>query len=839
MTDIATGARHMRPVRTTSAVAHAPHEAPATNVTARILLILAQLAALLVVFRLFELENRTVFGVLVLVVIGFAVQNLLPRRFYLPFFAVLSVASVYWVLGFAIGSMVLGLGYVFIALAHLPVAFRWRIALMALLGLACLWMRAHTVLPASLDLLWPVLGSMFMFRLALYVHSLYHNDAPHGITWSTAYFFMVPNVVFPLFPVVDYRGFTRAHLDGERFRTYERGLMYMLRGTLHLIFYRFIYYEVALDGQYVNSMADVVRHVVSTFLLYTRVSGQFHLIIGVLCLFGFRLPETNHLYFLARSVTDFWRRVNIYWKDYMLKLVYYPSFFWLRRFGNRVAVIASTILVFIVTWLLHSYQFYWLKGIRLFQRRDIAFWGLFGVFAVAVTLWELRPGRRTTTKTARKWSLTRGIATVGTFCLIATLWSLWSAYSLSTWFFMWSQLANATWTDWAIFAAVVAVAIALAGYGWGAATLDQPHPDAEPLRAIVRSAGGRLATMGCVLLLVWPGTVTHLPARFKDIQSHFRGDGWALVDAAIDNVGYYEVLTKPESRAAVRWRPRVEGHKNTPYYRERNDFQLDDMNPLQDSLFLGQPFRTNSFGMRDQEYTLTKPPGTYRIAVLGASSVFGWGVANGEQFEAVAETVLDSIARARGQRVEVLNFGLVGISVSQEVYQIETSVLRFSPDLIILTTQAYDLAFLQRHFIRVEKAGIPIPDSALAALVRRGGHGVELRPFEEQIDRRLFQWAAELSAKVGARVAVMGLKLPTEWFPGNLATTRRAVAADGIPFLDCTHIWDGTSALEYRVGGRDLHPNRAGHRIVAGCLVKELERHAQELGIRPLLEQAP
>ena len=77
-----------------------------------------------------------------------------------------------------------------------------------------------------------------------------------------------------------------------------------------------------------------MQFLLATFLLYLRVSGQFHLIVGVLHLFGFRLPETHHLYFLASSFTDFWRRINIYWKDFMMKLVYYPSFFRLQRLGT-------------------------------------------------------------------------------------------------------------------------------------------------------------------------------------------------------------------------------------------------------------------------------------------------------------------------------------------------------------------------------------------------------------------------------------------------------------------------------------------------------------------------
>ena len=63
----------------------------------------------------------------------------------------------------------------------------------------------------------------------------------------------------------------------------------------------------------------MILKIVFTYLLYLRVSGQFHIIVGMLHLFGYDLPETNHRYLLARSVNDFWRRVNIYWKDFMVK----------------------------------------------------------------------------------------------------------------------------------------------------------------------------------------------------------------------------------------------------------------------------------------------------------------------------------------------------------------------------------------------------------------------------------------------------------------------------------------------------------------------------------------
>ena len=46
---------------------------------------------------------------------------------------------------------------------------------------------------------------------------------------------------------------------------------------------------------------------------------------------------------------------------------------------------------------------------------------------------------------------------------------------------------------------------------------------------------------------------------------------------------------------------------------------------------------TNRWGMRDQDYENVPRTGTYRVAVLGASSVMGWGVGDGETFEALVE----------------------------------------------------------------------------------------------------------------------------------------------------------------------------------------------------------
>ena len=112
----------------------------------------------------------------------------------------------------------------------------------------------------------------------------------------------------------------------------------MFRGVVQLLLYRIVYQYAPLDVSKLSSALDVAGCMLGMFLLYLRISGTFHLIVGLLLMFGFNLPETHHLYYLASSFTDFWRRINIYWKDFVMKLFFYPMHFKLRKMGHDAAM---------------------------------------------------------------------------------------------------------------------------------------------------------------------------------------------------------------------------------------------------------------------------------------------------------------------------------------------------------------------------------------------------------------------------------------------------------------------------------------------------------------------
>src|SRR5262249_21767368 len=92
---------------------------------------------------------------------------------------------------------------------------------------------------------------------------------------------------------------------------------------------------------------------------------------------------------------------------------------------------------------------------------------------------------------------------------------------------------------------------------------------------------------------------------------------------------------------------------------------------------------TNSFGMRGPEVSLVKPPDTFRLAVLGDSYAFGWGVEDDQVFSRVLEQKLEGRLPG-GKHPQVLNFGVPGYSTFQETAQFLESGSRFSPDAVLV-----------------------------------------------------------------------------------------------------------------------------------------------------------
>jgi hypothetical protein len=94
--------------------------------------------------------------------------------------------------------------------------------------------------------------------------------------------------------------------------------------------------------------------------------------------------------------------------------------------------------------------------------------------------------------------------------------------------------------------------------------------------------------------------------------------------------------------------------------------------------------RINTSGMRDVERHPDKPPGTFRVAVLGDSYTEALQVPLEKTFCTWVERQLAANPAFAGKQVEVLNFGCSGYGTTQEYLLLRERVWKFEPDLILL-----------------------------------------------------------------------------------------------------------------------------------------------------------
>lgn len=92
-------------------------------------------------------------------------------------------------------------------------------------------------------------------------------------------------------------------------------------------------------------------------------------------------------------------------------------------------------------------------------------------------------------------------------------------------------------------------------------------------------------------------------------------------------------------------------------------------------------YTTNNLGFRGKSYLFDKPAGTYRIVALGSSFIFGTGVEDADVFSEQLELRLRAWG---GPRFDVINLGMMGISLSFNEYLYREVGRRYRPDLVVL-----------------------------------------------------------------------------------------------------------------------------------------------------------
>ncbi len=279
-------------------------------------------------------------------------------------------------------------------------------------------------------------------------------------------------------------------------------------------------------------------------------------------------------------------------------------------------------------------------------------------------------------------------------------------------------------------------------------------------------------------------------------------------------------------------------------------------------------YEINEDGFRGPRYPLEKPPGVFRVVVLGDSLAFGFGVNESDTFVRQLETRL----AARGP-TQVLNFGVGGYNPYNEAALFADLGVRYRPDLVLVQFCINDLNDPTLHFdahTRLHLGTIPAeayPDPSVrrthVSLVTRllrpcrslalcarlddawlAAHGppVDAAAFRASTfprdlsDRQVRRWIADRygeiarqAARIDAQFAVVvfpfraqitkgvparfqaqlaALGEAQRWQVINLLPAFRAAVANGVEplFLDLWHL------------------THDGHRVAADAIVAKLDR---------------
>ncbi len=818
-----------------------PDVLPAWARAARCLMLLFELVLVAAVVYLFNIEGqRHFFPVLCLIVGGFAIHTCLPERYRLHFFALLSITCVLFVMGVSNGVWVLGIGSALIGICYLPIAWGTRIGMLLVATVALIFTRAQFPLP-----FWPVLGSMFMFRLIIFVHDCRRGAAMPGLASCVSYFFLLPNVCFPLFPVVDYKTFRTTWYDQDEWEIYQRGVRWIVRGLVHLLLYRYIKTYLVPEPWQLYDVPHLALFMATNFALYMQVSGQFHLITGLLHLFGFNLPRTHHLFFLASSFSDIWRRINIYWKDFMTKFFFFPTFFALRSRGASVgpAIVLGVFCVFVCTWLLHSWQTFWLLGRFPVTVNDACLWLGVGTCVAVNAVFDSRRGTRRQ-RSAWLAAFSLSLRTVCMFALVSLFWACWTKpgflYSLGGVLDR-PEAGHGLFVVLMWMLAVVAVGTMLILFQrWRTSRGRTPAP-----MSFQDSVKLHLAGLGLVVAFASPWLSHVFDSNVAREIADFRAN--TAEDAEMRLQSYYEDLNMAAIQAGpllssfspqdeIR-RAQAEGFFKVS--RPGDMYQQVELKPGLRTQLEGRPFSVNQFGMRDRtSITLNKPADTFRIAVVGSSIVMGYGVSDEEVFGRVFEDRLNAGDTDGSVRFEVLNFGVGKQWAFHRLIRTQRRVVGFEPDALYYMAHQDEMKELAIHPARLLAHGLKLPSQSLKDVAWRAGvtRGMtqgavqgRLQAHEPEILSAIYKAIVDECRQRGITPVWIYLPMPGTMMEDPVNELLSIAEGAGFVVCDLSYWAEGQNWDSLFRSTDEYHPNAKGHRLIADALMRMVHESPETL----------
>jgi hypothetical protein len=270
-----------------------------------------------------------------------------------------------------------------------------------------------------------------------------------------------------------------------------------------------------------------------------------------------------------------------------------------------------------------------------------------------------------------------------------------------------------------------------------------------------------------------------------------------------------------------------------------------ELKPNLDTYFKLAKFKTNSTGLRDKDYSLSKSSDIYRVAVIGDSYVMPSGVEIEKSFHSLLENKLNK--EQTDLIYEFINFGVGGYNLRQYLGVITLKAKEYNPDLIIVGfcyTNDHRMPSKQKIMkpYKVKPKTYPFYHSyvfkSLARMLKKQPIVKKYKNNEKIFSKKQENYMIHIFSEMKtfskkANIPIIIIYLTNNYNKIYSDKLRDIVESSGLSFADVSVPIKGLDVNDYMIYPTDIHPNEKAHAIFAEQLYKYLNIYSGKIHISP------
>ncbi|NNE15061.1 MAG: hypothetical protein HKN51_08800 [Saprospiraceae bacterium] len=787
----------------------------------------------------FNVESNLGFPFLfIITVTGFIIFNVSKKKYRSYILAILCFLSIVILLSPINALLIYAIGGILFLIIDSDLSKYLHLALIILTVAVLGFVRIQTDWEIFEPRLWVILGSIFMFRTIVYLKEKKLIKAtPHKIDRFN-YFFLFPNIFSPLFPIIDYKDYTKDVSLDEQSKLNIKGINLITTGLIQLLIYRIIYNYILPSASEVNNTSTLLIYTISNYLLVFRLMGMFNICVGTLRLFHLNLPEVFNNIFISTGVSDFFRRLNIYWKEFLLNFFYYPIYFKLRKIGMIKAITISAIFTFILNWFFHAYQWFWILGSSSIRWTDTLFWSLFSIVAICEMVYQAKYPKKKSANNS--FDFAWPLKVILTFSFIAVIWSLWTAPSIG----FWLDLHKNCFADNNM-SIINVTSILLTAYLF---LLIYKKAIYRRFEDLFEKNDALLYKINLAILIIISAFASAQFLNSAESKIASAANDFSTVKINNDDTnnlaeGYYDGILEFNIGSAnwdvsmVNEIQKGNDERIADYKIKLNDLRISHYEPNVNIVNKRQmKFKTNNFGLRCKDYPLLPDSNTIRVAFFGGSPESGLNLSNHEILSNIVEANINELLSNSETKFELFNFTLAGYTSANYRKVLQLDALKTKPEYAIFTVRTREFNNSYRRLAKVIINDNLKLDEAFSAFVNE--QKIEFKENfskEEGVDygRKIWQWNMKEIFRIceSNNIKPIVLYIPQIIKSKNIKSDYSEIKSylknENIDFIDMSGVFDGYAPGDVNTSGKNFgnHPNAKGHKVIANMLTEKLKKY--------------